>query len=288
MVNNGFYPTGDGHQIYWERCGTPGAEPIFFLHGGPGSYCNRHHLEFFDPQHFEIILFDQRGCGRSLPHGERAHNDTGHCVEDIDALRLYLGFERISLFGVSWGSWLAIQYQQRYPQAVLKTTLASLFVPIAQNVSAYDQHLQRGLSAIHDSPCADSVQALYKILNHGCSLQQRHAALHWVRAALFLEEQSMDPRALASFVDEDAVRGIRLELHYHLNHYFFSDADDWLSLDANSEIIQGTRDTLGMSSLRWLKRRQPLRFRLFDAGHDAFEPAILKAVRQSLKRPLVH
>ncbi|WP_460141336.1 alpha/beta fold hydrolase [Pseudomonas sp. S2_E01] len=286
MVTHGYYPTDDGHQLYWERCGTPGGEPIFFLHGGPGSYCNRHHLEFFDLQRFDIVLFDQRGCGRSIPHGELQRNDTGHCVEDIDGLRQHLGFEKISLLGVSWGSWLAIQYQQRYPQALLKTTLASIFVPFAENVSAYDEHVSIGLGAIHQRTCADNARAIYQILTKGCALQQHHAALHWIQASMYLEGQSMPPSQLASFADQDAVRSIRLELHYHLNHYFFRREDESLSLDANTEVIQGTRDTLGMASVRWLRRRQPLQFRLFDAGHNAFEPAIVKAVRQSLKRDI--
>lgn len=287
MLTHGYYPTDDGHQIYWERCGTPGGEPIFFLHGGPGSSTQRHHLEFFDPQRFDIVFFDQRGCGRSFPHGERERNDTGHCVEDIECLRQHLGFERISLLGVSWGTWLAIQYQQRYPHAVLKTTLASLFVPFAQNVSAYDANLSNALGAIHHATCASTAAAIYQVLNHGCALQQRHAALHWIRASLYLSGQSMSPRALASFVDEEAVRAIRLELHYHLNDYFFTRANEVLCVDANTLVIQGTRDELGMASVRWLRRRHPLQFRLFDAGHDAFEPSILKAVRQALKRESV-
>ncbi len=193
MVTHGYYPTDDGHQLYWERCGTPGGEPIFFLHGGPGSYCNRHHLEFFDLQRFDIVLFDQRGCGRSIPHGELQRNDTGHCVEDIDGLRQHLGFEKISLLGVSWGSWLAIQYQQRYPQALLKTTLVSIFVPFAENVSAYDEHVSIGLGAIHQRTCADNARAIYQILTKGCALQQHHAALHWIQASMYLEGQSMPP-----------------------------------------------------------------------------------------------
>jgi proline iminopeptidase len=284
MLTHGYYPTEDGHQLYWERCGTPGGEPIFFLHGGPAGYCHRQHLEFFDERRFDIILLDQRGCGRSLPHGEREHNDTGHCVEDIDGLRRHLGFEKISLLGVSWGSWLAIQYQQRYPQAVLKTTLASVFVPFAQNVSAYDESLNHGLGAIHQGTCAANTGAIYQILNKGCTLQQRHAALHWIRACLYMNGESMPPSALSSFVDEQAVRAIRLELHYHVNRYFFTRADEVLSLDANTQVIQGTKDLLGMSSIRWLRRRQPLQFQLFHAGHNAFEPSILKAVRHALKR----
>ena len=284
MVRNGYYPTDDGHHLYWERYGTPGGEPIFFLHGGPGGRSNRHHLEFFDERCFDIILFDQRGCGRSIPQGELQHNNTWLCVQDIEALRQHLGFEKISLLGVSWGSWLAIQYQQRHPEAVLKTTLVSVFVPFAANVGAYDKALSDGLSAMPHGTCAASAEAIYQALINGCSTQQRHAALHWLGAALHLNGQSMPPGALEDFVDDDAVRGIRLELHYHVNRYFFSVDDENLSLNADTLVIQGIKDTFGLFSLRWLRERQPIHCRLLRAGHNAFELPVLKTVRLSLKR----
>lgn len=287
MVRNGYYPTDDGHLLYWERHGTPGSEPIFFLHGGPGGRSRIHHLEFFDERCFDIILFDQRGCGRSVPHGERQHNNTGLCVEDIEALRKHLGFEKISLFGVSWGSWLAIRYQQRYRKAVLKTTLVSVFVPFAANVSTYDKILSDGLAAVADGVYAAGTGAINQALNHGCVTQQRHAALHWLRATLHWNGQSIPQSTLENFVDDETVRAIRLELHYHANRYFFAPADEALSLDANTEVIQGIRDTFGMFSVRWLRQRQWLRCRLLHAGHNAFDPAILKTVRQSLKRKIV-
>jgi pimeloyl-ACP methyl ester carboxylesterase len=188
------------------------------------------------------------------------------------------------MLGVSWGSWLAIQYQQRYPEAVLKTTLVSVFVPFAANVSAYDQTLNGGLSATAHGARAVSAGAIYQILNNGCAIQQRQAALHWSRATLQLSGQSMQLSALEAFVDDEAVRAIRLELHYHVNQYFFTVADEAPSLDAQTEVIQGISDTFGMASVRWLRRNQSLRCRLLNAGHNAFELAILKTVRQSLKR----
>lgn len=93
-MSGGYYSTDDGHQLFWQRCGTLGGEPIFFLHGGPGGRNNPHHLEVFDERYVDIILFDHRGCGRSIPHGERHLNDTPHGVEDIDGLRQHLGLEK--------------------------------------------------------------------------------------------------------------------------------------------------------------------------------------------------
>ncbi|TPG78366.1 alpha/beta fold hydrolase [Pseudomonas arsenicoxydans] len=283
---NGYFPTCGGHLLYWERHGTPGTEPIFFLHGGPGGRSTRHHLEFFDVNRFDIVLFDQRGCGRSHPHGELKHNNTGLCVEDIDALRQHLGFEKISLLGVSWGSWLAIQYQQLYPQAVLKTTLVSVFVPFSANVSAYDQQLSECLASVSLGTDGSSTRQIYQILSNGCAAQQRQAATHWLKAVLQLNGQTMRQDTLEDFVDEEAVRSIRLELHYHLNQYFFTRKQEHLILDANTQVIQGIKDTFGMTSLRWLRQHLNLQCQLLHAGHDAFEGAMLKAVRRTLTRSL--
>ena len=136
-------------------------------------------------------MFDQRGCGRSRPLGELEHNNTRLGVEDIDTLRRYFGFAKISLLGISWGSWLAIQYQQRYPEAVLKTTLVSVFVPFSANVSAYDKTLSQGLSEITHGSSGTSARGIYQILSHGCEVQQRQAAIHWLQAILQLNGQSM-------------------------------------------------------------------------------------------------
>ncbi|MGY2259613.1 alpha/beta fold hydrolase [Pseudomonas sp. SDO55104_S430] len=287
MVNSGYYPTDDGHQLFWQRYGTPGGEPIFFLHGGPGGYCNPLHLELFDERMFDIILFDQRGCGRSMPPGELRMNDTAHCVEDIDGLRRHLGFEKISLLGVSWGSWLAAQYQRRYPEAVLKTTMISILVPFAENFSASDRALREGLSAVPQGTCAPTAEALYQILNNGCDMQQKQAALHWLKATLHLSGQSMPDDALEKLADDEVVRTMRLKLHYHVNRYFFTRADETLSLNDNTEVIQSIGDGLGMASIRWLRQRHPLRCRLLRAGNNALEPGTLKAVRQSLKRKII-
>jgi len=283
-THQGFFPTDDGHQLYWERHGSRGAEPIFFLHGGPGGRSTRHHLAFFDLHRFDVILFDQRGCGRSMPHGELQHNDTGRCVDDIEALRHHLGFAKISLLGVSWGSWLAIQYQQRYPQAVLHTTLVSVFVPFAANVSTYDQGLSAALAKIKGVNAGTRPRDIHAALSSECATQRRKAALLWLRAMLPAKLPGMQLCLLDDFVDEEAVRAIRLELHYHVNDYFFTPAHEHLSLNANTRVIQGLQDPFGMASVRWLRQRQDLHCRLVNAGHNAFHGGLLKATRRALKR----
>lgn len=286
LHSRGYYPTGDGHRLYWERHGVPGHEPVFFLHGGPGGRISRHHLQFFDLGRFDIILFDQRGCGRSTPYGELQYNTTGLCVEDIDALRQHFGFERISVLGVSWGSWLAIQYQQRYPQHLLKTTLVSVFVPFAANVRAYDQALNDGLRQSPESSSGQRAKDIYRILGEGRPSQQHRAAIEWLNAVLRRTGQAICPDTLERFVDQEAVLAIRLELHYHLQNYGFTPEDEDLTLDDNTQLIQGIRDTHGMASVRWLRQRMNIHCRLLHTGHNAFENATLKAVRRAVKREI--
>ena len=110
--------TAQTHQLYVEQCGNPDGIPVIFLHGGPGSGCRPSHRCFFDPALYHIILFDQRGCGRSRPKGLLKHNTTGHLVEDIELIRQHLGIEKWLVFGGSWGTTLALTYAQRFADKV--------------------------------------------------------------------------------------------------------------------------------------------------------------------------
>ena len=116
-----------GHEIYVELCGTPGAQPVLVLHGGPGAGISPFMRRFFDPARYHIVLFDQRGTGRSRPHGGLEENTTWHLVEDIERLREHLGVQRWHLFGGSWGSTLAVLYAQRYPERATALMLRGLF-----------------------------------------------------------------------------------------------------------------------------------------------------------------
>ena len=124
---SGRLDVGDGHDLYWERCGTPGAKPVVFLHGGPGAGCSPDHRRQFDPSLYDILLFDQRGCGRSTPHASLQANTTWHLVDDIERLRALVGVERWQVFGGSWGSTLALAYAQAHPEHVTELVLRGIF-----------------------------------------------------------------------------------------------------------------------------------------------------------------
>ena len=124
---SGYLDVGDQHRVWWETAGNPNGKPVLFLHGGPGGGFHADHRRLFDPDHYLIVLFDQRGCGRSLPHGELQANTTQHLISDIELLRDCLGIQRWLLLGGSWGATLALAYAQAHPQSVTGLILRGVF-----------------------------------------------------------------------------------------------------------------------------------------------------------------
>ncbi|GAA3972874.1 prolyl aminopeptidase [Allohahella marinimesophila] len=135
----GMLDVGDGHQVYYERCGVRGGKPAVFLHGGPGGGCNAEHRRLFDPAVYDLLLFDQRGCGRSTPHAELEANTTWHLVADIERLRALAGVERWLVFGGSWGSTLALAYAQRHPDRVSELVLRGIYTLTQAELDWYYQ-----------------------------------------------------------------------------------------------------------------------------------------------------
>ncbi len=136
---SGQLDVGDGHVLYYERCGTPGATPAVFLHGGPGGGIAPGHRQLFDPARYDLLLFDQRGCGRSTPYASLEANTTWHLVEDIERLRRLVGVERWLVFGGSWGSTLALAYAQTHPQRVSALVLRGIYTVTQAELRWYYQ-----------------------------------------------------------------------------------------------------------------------------------------------------
>lgn len=135
----GHLDVGDGHVIYWERVGTRGAKPAVFLHGGPGGGCNSGQRRLFDPELYDVLLFDQRGCGRSKPHANLDANTTWHLVADIERLRQMIGVEEWQVFGGSWGSTLALAYAQKHPERVSELLLRGVYTLTRAELDWYYQ-----------------------------------------------------------------------------------------------------------------------------------------------------
>ena len=136
----GMMATGDGHTVYWERVGTPGAKPAVFLHGGPGGGCTADHRRLFDPALYDVLLFDQRGCGRSLPHASLDNNTTWDLVADIERLRDMCGVDQWQVFGGSWGSTLALAYSETYPERVSELIVRGVYTLTRAELDWYYQY----------------------------------------------------------------------------------------------------------------------------------------------------
>ena len=164
----------DGHQIYYEQCGNPDGKPAVFLHGGPGGGGSTQVRRFFNPEIYRIIIFDQRGCGRSTPHGLLENNTTWDLVEDIEELKKMLNIEKWLVFGGSWGSTLSLAYSQTYPDSVSEMVLRGIFMLREKELSwfyqygasnIYPEAWQYFLEPIQEEDRGDLISAYHKIFN---------------------------------------------------------------------------------------------------------------------------
>lgn len=193
--DSGFLDVGDGHHVYWETCGNPEGKPALVVHGGPGSGCTPTHRRFFDPSSYRIVLFDQRGAGRSTPHaGDEGasleHNTTDHLVRDMEALRSHLGIDRWLVFGNSWGSTLGLVYGQQNPERVSEMVLLAVTTSDQDEIhwlyhgagcffpDAWERfRASAGASSEED----DLVDAYYRLLNSPDPSVREQAASEWCR-----------------------------------------------------------------------------------------------------------
>lgn len=284
---------GDGHELYFEVCGNPEGKPVVFLHGGPGAGCSPQARRFFDPARYRIVLFDQRGCGRSKPHASLHANTTWHLVADIEVLRRHLGIERWQVFGGSWGSTLALAYAQTHPERVTELVLRGIFMlrrwelewfyqagADALFPDAFDDYL----AAIPPVERGDLMSAYYRRLTSDNAEIRLAAAKAWsvweARTSLLLQ----DPAHIeAAAGDVFAEAFARIECHYFVHGGFF-DRDDQLLANAYrlrnipAIIVQGRYDVVCPARSAWdlhqVWPQSQLRI-VPDAGHSGFEPGIV-------------
>ncbi|HEY0201240.1 MAG TPA: prolyl aminopeptidase [Burkholderiaceae bacterium] len=231
--DSGLLAVGDGHTVYYERVGTPGAKPAVFLHGGPGGGISPEHRRLFDPARYDVLLFDQRGCGRSTPHAGLEANTTWHLVSDIERLRGLVGAEQWQVFGGSWGSTLALAYAQKHPQRVSALVLRGIYTVTRAELAWYYQFgvsemfpekWARFQAPIPEAERGDMIGAYHKLLTNSDSAKQIEAARAW---SLWEGETITllpDPSFSATHRnDHFALAFARLENHYFVHGAWLED-----------------------------------------------------------------
>ena len=287
----GFLKVSDLHEIYYEESGNPDGKPAVFVHGGPGGGTDGKMRSFFDPKRYRIILFDQRGCGKSRPNASLVDNTTWHLVEDMEKLREHLGIERWLVFGGSWGSTLGLAYAETHAQRVTELVLRGIFLLrrweiewFYQNpggaAALYPDLWERYVAPIPEGERADMVSAYYKRLTSDDTevlAQAAQAWSVWEGATSYLR---LNPDYVAKFGEDlYAATFARIECHYFINRGFFM-TDTQLLEDVGrirhipTVIVQGRYDIVCPMKSAWdLHRAWPeadLRI-VPDAGHSAFE-----------------
>ena len=289
--DHGMLDVGDGHHVYWELCGNPNGKPVVFLHGGPGGGCTPTQRRLFDPDKYRILLFDQRGCGRSTPYASLEANTTWHLVADIERLREMIGVDKWMVFGGSWGSTLALAYAQEHPERVTELVLRGIFTLRRSELLWYYQEgaswifpdkWEGFLAPIPEEERGDLVAAYRRRLIDPDPAVQARAARAWSlwegETITLLHNQGYSDQ----FGDEHyAIAFARIENHYFVNEGWFEEGQ--LIRNAHrlknipGVIIQGRYDIATPPKSAWdLHRAWPeAQFIMVpDAGHAVSEPGI--------------
>lgn len=288
-------PVSNLHTLYVEECGNPDGLPVVFLHGGPGAGCTENHRRYFDPERYRIVLFDQRGCGRSTPHAELAENTTWDLVADIERIRAQLGIERWLVFGGSWGSTLGLAYAEAHPERVTGLILRGIFLCRPRDIhwfyqegasALFPDHWRDYLAPVPEPERGDLLSAYHRLLTGPDELRRMAAAKAWSlwegRTATLLPDTATtdyfgNPHVALSLA--------RIENHYFVNHAFLE--PDQLCRDAGrlahipGIIVHGRYDVVCpieqafALAEAWPEARLQI---IPDAGHAASEPGIVDAL----------
>jgi len=296
--DSGHLTVSDVHQLYYEQCGNPNGKPVVFLHGGPGAGLVPEYRQFFDPSVYRVILFEQRGCGRSTPHASLEANTTWDLVSDIERIREHLGVERWLVFGGSWGSTLALAYAETHPERVTGLILRGIFLG-RQNETRWFYEEGQGASAIFpemweqyvriipEAERSDMVRAYYRRLTSDDAAVRLEAARAWSLWEACALKLIPDQKLIDEFTEPDvAIAVARIECHYFINNCFF-ETDNYLIENVDrirqipSVIVHGRYDIVCAIMNAWdLHKAWPeAKLEIVpDAGHSVTEPGICDAL----------
>ena len=280
---------GDGHQLYVEQCGNPNGQPVVFLHGGPGAGCSTNDRRFFDPAKYHIILFDQRGCGRSLPHGSLEQNETAILVADIEQIREHLNIKQWHVFGGSWGSTLSLVYAQTHSSSVTALILRGIFLGRPEDTNwafnggggtrIFADYWQDYLDALPAGEKA-GVKSAYKIMIGDDKAAAKKVAKAWAIWEIRCCTLEPNDEFVAALTDEDSCWTLsRHEAHYMAHHCFLTDnqilANCYKISDIPTIIVHGRYDIVCPFDNAWLLHQQLPKSTLViskTAGHASIEP----------------
>ena len=294
-------PVDEIHALYIEECGNPAGVPVCFLHGGPGSGCEAYHRQFFDPEFYRVILFDQRGCGRSKPHAVLINNTTNHLLNDMEMIREYLNIEQWMLFGGSWGSTLSLLYAQSYPEKVTALIVRGIFMCRDSEIEwfyqqgasrIYPEFWQDYLKPVHERDRDEMVKAYYRLLTCGDRDTELNAAQAWSTWEGRAATMKPNPSVIEHFTDAESALAIaRIECHYFINKAFI-EPDQILNNARTLNSIPGTivhgrydmicpvENAVELSKV-WNCAELKV---IEDAGHAAAEPSIQKALIEATEK----
>lgn len=286
----------DRHRLYFEEAGNPQGKPVVFLHGGPGGGLIATYRQFFDPQRWRIVLFDQRGCGQSTPHAELAENTTWDLVADIERLRSHLDIPQWTVFGGSWGSTLALAYSQTHPERCSGLILRGIFMLRRKEIrwfyqagasAIFPDAWEEYLSPIPTEERDDLVAAYYRRLTSPDPAVRQAAARAWSVWEASTSKLTLDPGLVQRFSgDRFAEAFARIECHYFINGGFLTQDDQLLeNVDRirtiPAVIVQGRYDVVCPMVSAWELHRAWPEAKLVivpNAGHAATEPGIASAL----------
>lgn len=287
----GFLKKGK-HEIYYEQCGNPKGKPAIFLHGGPGGGCGSLSRRFFNPKKYRIILFDQRGCGRSKPHTCLEDNTTWHLIEDIETIRERLSIKKWLVFGGSWGSTLAIAYAQKYPNNVSQMVLRGIFMLRQKELQwfyqygaseMYPEAWQGFLKEIPENERDNLIEAYRKIFYGKNKEKQLSAAKAWSKWEASCSFINHNPDAVKESINaEFALAFALIENHYFVNKGFLENENQLLDnidiiRNIPTIIVQGRYDVVCPPTTAYELHSKWPESELVIApfsGHSAFEKEI--------------
>jgi len=300
--NSGFLRVSPVHELYYEECGNPNGKPVVFLHGGPGAGINAAARRFFDPAVYRIVLFDQRGAGKSRPHASIEDNTTWDLVADIETLRQFMGADKWQVFGGSWGSTLALAYAQKHPERVTELVLRGIFLLRPQEIAWFYQggashvfpdHWEQFLAPVPEAERNDIVASFSRMLTGTDKDTMMEAARAWSLWEGVTSNLEMADAGVTQFrADEFALALAQIEVHYFMNKGFMEHPDQLLQgvekiRHIPAVIVQGRYDLVCPMMSAWdLHKAWPEADFVVvpDAGHSSFEPGTVHELVKATDR----